>query len=247
MSKLIKMTEVVGAIALSEQGTYDIVIDDVTVLSKDDLGKFLNTQYHDWVCYCPFDDVPIADYFNVYIWQPFVHMNSHEWKRMYNALTEIYNPIENYDRNESSERTLDMGKTISMQTTTTSGGTTYNTTMTDKFNNTQQVDTTTYDNQNLRPQTKVTNGSVGDGDTHSHTGQDISQSTGSLSINNEQIDPSTDTFTSRIHGNIGVTTSQQMIESEVELRLKNNIQHIIIDSLINRYFWVGDSNDSDFV
>lgn len=241
------MTEVVGAIALSEDNTYNIVIDDVTVLSKDDLGKYLTTQYHDWVCYCPFDNVTVADFFKVYIWQPFVNMNSFEWGKMYDALTETYNPIENYDRQEDSERTLDMGKTMSMQTTTTSGGTTYNNTMTDKFNNTQQVDTTTYDNQNLRPQTKVTNGSVGDGDTHSHTGQDISQSTGSLSINNEQIDPSTDTFTSRIHGNIGVTTSQQMIASEIELRLKNNIQHIIIDSLIKQYFWVGDSNDSDFV
>ena len=34
----------------------------------------------------------------------------------------------------------------------------------------------------------------------------------------------------RAYGNIGVTTSQQMIESEIDLRLKNNMYQFISDS-----------------
>ena len=52
----------------------------------------------------------------------------------------------------------------------------------------------------------------------------------------EQIkDDSDRTTLSHIHGNIGVTTSQQMLESELELAGKLNIYNIIIDSFKNRF------------
>lgn len=41
--------------------------------------------------------------------------------------------------------------------------------------------------------------------------------------------------TGRIHGNIGVTTSQQMLESELAVRPKLNIYNIIADSFKNRF------------
>ena len=37
------------------------------------------------------------------------------------------------------------------------------------------------------------------------------------------------------HGNLGVTTSQQMIESEVSLRLKNNFYEMIFDDFVKMY------------
>lgn len=52
----------------------------------------------------------------------------------------------------------------------------------------------------------------------------------------EQIkDDSDRTTVSHIHGNIGVTTSQQMLESELEISAKLNIFNIIIDSFKNRF------------
>ena len=52
----------------------------------------------------------------------------------------------------------------------------------------------------------------------------------------EQIaDDSETTRTSRIHGNIGVTTSQQMLEQELEVAPKLNIMNIIIESFKNRF------------
>ena len=52
----------------------------------------------------------------------------------------------------------------------------------------------------------------------------------------EQIkDDSSVTRSSRIHGNIGVTTSQQMLEQELEVAPKLNIMNIIIESFKNRF------------
>ena len=48
-------------------------------------------------------------------------------------------------------------------------------------------------------------------------------------------DESETTRTSRIHGNIGVTTSQQMLEQELEVAPKLNIINIMIDSFKNRF------------
>ena len=52
----------------------------------------------------------------------------------------------------------------------------------------------------------------------------------------EQIkDDSSVTRSSRIHGNIGVTTSQQMLEQELEVAPKLNIMNVIIESFKNRF------------
>lgn len=42
-------------------------------------------------------------------------------------------------------------------------------------------------------------------------------------------------ISSRIHGNIGVTTSQQMLESELKLRPKMNIYEIISNDFMNEF------------
>lgn len=49
------------------------------------------------------------------------------------------------------------------------------------------------------------------------------------------VDEGQTTNSSRIHGNIGVTTSQQMLEQELEVAPKLNIMNIIIESFKNRF------------
>ncbi len=39
----------------------------------------------------------------------------------------------------------------------------------------------------------------------------------------------------RAHGNIGVTTNQQMIEAEISIRHNHNLYNIIIDDFINKF------------
>ena len=62
------------------------------------------------------------------------------------------------------------------------------------------------------------------------------------SYSNDYVDKLEKTFNGRQtvteelkHGNLGVTTSQQMIESEVSLRLKNNFYEMIFDDFIKMY------------
>lgn len=68
---------------------------------------------------------------------------------------------------------------------------------------------------------------------------DKSASTGSSSEretrNNTTAEDETITRSRREYGNIGVTTSQQMLEAEVELRTKYNIYEIITREFIERY------------
>ena len=67
--------------------------------------------------------------------------------------------------------------------------------------------------------------------TGSATGRDTTSGSDSKtgSSENESV------HTGRTHGNIGVTTSQQMLESEIELRNKYNIMDIIINDFLREF------------
>lgn len=128
--------------------------------------------------------------------------------RMYAACTAEYNPIENYDRTEDrSETTKDtMGNTRTLNTSTATTGT--NTTedsVSAENVTTFSPDTRSVQTPNL---TEADSGTIGDSGNYN----------GSLTIK------------SNIHGNIGVTTSQQMLESELQLVPKLEIVRIISDS-----------------
>lgn len=71
--------------------------------------------------------------------------------------------------------------------------------------------------------------------THGHV-ETVAMGHSETLTHGEQIKDDTEiTHTSRIHGNIGVTTSQQMLESELEVAPKLNIMNIIIESFKNRF------------
>lgn len=128
--------------------------------------------------------------------------------RMYAACTAEYNPIENYDRTEDrSETTKDtMGNTRTLNTSTSTTGT--NTTedsVSAENVTTFSPDTKSVQTPNLN---EADTGTIGDSGNYN----------GSLTIK------------SNIHGNIGVTTSQQMLESELQLVPKLDIIRIISDS-----------------
>lgn len=128
--------------------------------------------------------------------------------RMYAACTAEYNPIENYDRQEDRTETTEdtMGNTRTLNTSTATTGT--NTTedsVSAENVTTFSPDTKSVQTPNL---TEADSGTIGDSGSYD----------GSLTID------------SHIHGNIGVTTSQQMLESELTLVPKLDIIRIISDS-----------------
>lgn len=114
-----------------------------------------------------------------------------------------YNPIDNYDRREEVHRVYDEDTTNKNTTTGESNNT-----------SSQENQTAAYDSSNYQPKDKVT----GNGETKDTT-------TGNGSATSDI----TEDTTTRTHGNIGVTTTQNMIESERKVVLFNVYHWIAIE------------------
>ena len=113
------------------------------------------------------------------------------FQRWVDALAIEYAPLENYDRMENWTDTLDSdgtSRTTGTNDTSTSG--------------TVTTDVSAYDSSSYQPKDKVTSSETIDNDT---------------TENNTSTLDNTGVHAGRIHGNIGVTTSQQMLESELDL------------------------------
>ena len=113
------------------------------------------------------------------------------FKRWVDALAIEYAPLENYDRKENWTDTLDSDGTS--RTTGTNDTTS---------NGTIQNDVSAYDSSGYQPHDKTTTNETVDNDTSEN-------STSTLDNTGEH--------SGRIHGNIGITTSQQMLEAELNL------------------------------
>lgn len=151
---------------------------------------------------------------------------------IYKALFAEYNPINNYEVTESgtdnrqmSDNTTDtINKETTDNTTTDFDSDTSNTINNEikksGFNVANPVTDTTETNTEVGNTTN--NETVERSGTESHTGQ------------SDKTVSETNTHTFQRSGNIGVTTSQQMIESEIQLR-KNEFWKIFIDKFVNLY------------
>lgn len=155
------------------------------------------------------------------------------WKRLYNTLNLEYNPISNYDMTET-ETVSDTGENTKQQTTTdtatesrsdtSESEASNNTTNTNTLNGTQTGKKTGFNSGSFVDDTQQLNNQTESGTTNNTaTSETSSSKTGSL--NSTNIINGTDTTSKNIErelnrsGNIGVTTSQQMIKSERELYL----------------------------
>ena len=118
-----------------------------------------------------------------------------------------YNPIENYNSSETETTTSENATTTGNENTTT---TTTNSTSENSGESTNKVspyDSENFNNDNNTTTTNTTTGNTTDTTTINDSGNMSSNGTSSRTLTRK--------------GNIGVTTTQQMIESEYELRAKN--------------------------
>lgn len=151
-----------------------------------------------------------------------------------------YNPLENYDRQElltdqyykaaSSSARRDSGNTRTFdnqdkRTIDTEDERTLDTTRT------SEDEVSAFDASTYQPSAKNTTDDDGT-DTLTHSGTDTVDYSGTIkdeygegSSGNEN-ENSTNTHTGRIHGNVGVTTSQQMLQAEYEVARFNIIDQI---------------------
>ena len=135
------------------------------------------------------------------------------WERMWNAIKTEYNPLENYDRREEWEDSQTVEREASNSTSEnayTSDGE-QNDNFVYGFNDNAQVKQSSSDRSESINRTGSTTGSG----TESTTGNG--------------------TRSGRIHGNIGVTTSQAMLEAEINLDRKINMYDLITRDFRNRF------------
>ena len=144
-------------------------------------------------------------------------------KKALDAFFSAYNPIENYDSNEESTTTTGakeekFKKGPNIDKTEVGAGTI-----------TTKNDVTSYESDTFADANKVTT------DETARTTTTTMGERSDVRSEKEHVD----TFNKHIHGNIGVTTSQQMIESELELRKRNLIFEYLTE-FANMYFFIDD-------
>ena len=136
-----------------------------------------------------------------------------DFERMYEALRVEYSPIENYDRKENTTRNYENSGTDKESTTLGSTTTSTNIGSNDNENKVSAYNESDYTNR--EKDTQSYNSTL----TNTGSGTDVTQT--EYGLKRKEVEEI------RVHGNIGVTTSQQMIESEMSLRAKYDIYKII--------------------
>lgn len=185
-------------------------------------------------------------------------MNKPTWDRIYKASVLVYNPIENYNRTEIETIDSDKTESHSGSDVTRASGTDTDTTSATNTHETLQgnlaeahsgTDTT------LNKNTAYDSGTMYDHDqsglthgetiTTTDTRQIRDTTAGTVGTTYGKTDTVTygkeiensDSITRENHttGNIGVTTSQQMLEQEINIAAALNVIEIMVQSFRNRF------------
>lgn len=147
--------------------------------------------------------------------------NQNEYQRLWDALVEAdYNPIENYDRNEYWNDVESGSNTLTDDVAKRKQTLGY-----------AQLQTTREEEQ----QALGSNGFVDGPNKETET---VGQHTNTVDDDAYKDTHKTDfghenEHQGRVHGNVGVTTNQQMITSEVDLRTKFKFYDVLINDFIN--------------
>lgn len=158
----------------------------------------------------------------------------HNFEMMYKALTNEYNPIENTDWSEKSQRKVN-SKDNGTDNRVIEGGTTTNTSNTTDFesNPASFAESTVYTNaynEGVGTERDRTKTQQGGKDTSKTTasGSDITANSSSDVTTYGKGNDTTDDFEIRRHGNIGVQTTSQIINMELQMR-RTNLYNTITD------------------
>lgn len=153
------------------------------------------------------------------------------WKKLYDTTVLEYNPIENYDRMEDWTDTDDETSTSARDNTRNTTNTVKSTSTNEIINSVNVTDQNTAFNAGLADHAKQ----ITDGDTTENgsiTNTETGKDTENENVNGGRT--GRHTKTGRAHGNIGVTTSQQMIQSERDLVIFN-LYDVIAESFIENF------------
>lgn len=157
--------------------------------------------------------------------------NIWSWQKMCDVLDEEYNPIENYDRIEEWSDQNQSTETSHDQSDESNGFENVRTdNLKEKNSGTNRRQNVAFNSGLTDAEKNIVDGSINNTGTQKHleNGHRNTINDGDKSGN------SSSNHVGRVHGNIGVTTTQQMIQSELELA-KFNIYETIADSFVQEF------------
>ena len=161
----------------------------------------------------------------------------YKWTKLIdNVYAQTYNPLENYDRQEDTSLSYEGSENVTRNVDSDRKikGTTADTRNdTSSANSSSQKNVFAFDSAEASP-------SDSDSGTTTATGTGSSNSTVDNSDTEKRTETEGHSFTNRknvtashIHGNIGVTTSVQMLTAEQEFRLKNDFFNTVYEDIAN--------------
>ena len=158
------------------------------------------------------------------------------WAKMLEALESEYSPIENYDRSETWTDTRNLTDNHSGSENRQSAGQRAGTNTRQEASSSTGSDTESVVGYNETAWTNKDKHETTGGLNSSVNGSDNLSTSDTENRTDQAADTHTGTIqhTSRIHGNIGVTTAQQMITTELELR-KMDIYNLIVKEFIKMF------------
>ena len=168
-------------------------------------------------------------------------LNVSVWERIFTASKLEYNPIENYNRTENETITNDKSEThsgndVSRLSGSDSSLSSGSNTETNSGTDTSTNKTTAYDSGTLytHDSSDFLHGHVvsdsASGSSSTTYGKTDTLTHGEVITHDDEI-----TRENHTSGNIGVTTSQQMLEQEIEIAAKLNVIKMIVESFKERF------------
>ena len=148
------------------------------------------------------------------------------------AINIEYDPLYNYDRTERSTDTHEgeygkKGQDINQGSNVRTNDLTMTNNLKTENDTTVTHKEKAYNDSSFVPTTEdVTDGEIKDTGTVKNTGTATDAYGNTLNTDESGTDKHTDTHESRMYGNIGVTTSQQMLQSELDIARWNMYEHI---------------------
>lgn len=156
--------------------------------------------------------------------QTWFKANYNNFEHIISALNAEYNPIENYDRTETHEAnkivTTAETSNEAIESQSTESGTGV---IEHNENKTDTNSDVPFDTENFKNVSRLET-DCDLSENSKETSEGIASSNTNSSTNTKE--DGSESYTSHIHGNIGVTTNQQMIQSEIELRQYNIYKEI---------------------
>lgn len=216
----------------NEVSDLGVTVDGVQIFTNAQIFTEMSSKYWSW--YWVTVEEGAADYFKD-LWKAYITSTGKNLLRAYNALLEVYNPIENYNLIEES---ADGTKRDTDTLTKTPEGETKTTHETNKF----AIDTSTDGEQSDKETTTTAFTDRTDTETQEH------DNTITVDFQNESMGGYNEGHEHKLarHGNIGVQTAADIIGGELRLRTVNLLDEYVVTFMNTYCYYVGSEIYDDY-